>query len=205
MTDTQAEAVILVHGLYMKPWTWVSYRRFLSKQGYKVYLFGYKTTRQPFALTLMQLVAFVNSRPEQTVHLVAHSMGGILSMRALPQMNKPGKLVMLGTPLHGSKVAKKLQHIGWHKKLLNHATEPLTAGAAKANTHRETMMIAGTSPYGLGRFIEPKLGLSDGTVAVAETQAEWLDQHKQVHSSHFGLLRNKQAQALTLEFLNTAD
>ncbi len=126
-------------------------------------------------------------------------------MRALPQMNKPGKLVMLGTPLHGSKVAKKLQHIGWHKKLLNHATEPLTAGEAKANTHREIMMIAGTSPYGLGRFIEPKLGPSDGTVAVAETQAEWLDQHKQVHSSHFGLLRNKQAQALTLEFLNTAD
>ncbi len=201
MTESQQEAVVLVHGLYMKPWTWISYRRFLTRQGYRVYTFGYKTTRQPFALTLMKLVAFVNSRHEQTVHLVVHSMGGILSMRALPKITKPGKMVMLGSPVKGSKVAKKLKHMGWHKGLLNHATEPLTAGLVDAVKQRDTLMIAGTSPYGLGRFIEPKLGPSDGTVAVHETQAEWLDEHREIHSSHFGLLRNKQAQAMTLEFL----
>ncbi|TDR23808.1 alpha/beta fold hydrolase [Marinicella litoralis] len=201
MTD-QTPAVVLVHGLYMKPWTWVSYRRFLSRHGFKVYLFGYKTTRQSFALTLMQLTAFVNSRPEQTVHIVAHSMGGILSIGALPKINKAGKLVMLGTPLNGSKVAQKLQQKGWDKSLLNHAAKPLTLGVGAAIKYRDTLMIAGTSPYGLGRFIEPKLGPSDGTVAVAETQAEWLDQHLEIHSSHFGLLRNKQAKDLTLAFLS---
>ncbi len=201
MTDTPKEAVVLVHGLYMKPWTWVSYRRFLTRHGYRVYTFGYKTTRQPFDLTLMKLVAFVNSRHEQTVHLVVHSMGGILSMRALPKINKPGKMVMLGSPVKGSKVAKKLKQMGWHKGLLNHATEPLTAGLVDAAKERDTLMIAGTSPYGLGRFIEPKLGPSDGTVAVHETRADWLDEHQEIHSSHFGLLRNKQAKAMTLEFL----
>jgi len=200
MTNKQ-QAVVLVHGLYMKPWTWMSYRRFLTRQGYRVYLFGYKTTRQSFALTLMQLTAFVNSRDESTVHLVAHSMGGILSMRALPMINKAGKLVLLGTPLNGSKVARKVQQKNWHRGLLKHATEPLTAGVVEAVKLRDTLMIAGTSPYGLGRFIETRLGPSDGTVGVTETQADWLDQHIKIHSSHFGLLRNKQAKKLTLEFL----
>lgn len=201
MTDQQKQAVVLVHGLYMKPWTWVSYRRFLTRHGYQVYTFGYKTTRQPFELTLMQLIAFINSRAETTVHLVAHSMGGILSMRALPKLNKPGKLVMLGSPVNGSNVAKKLHQKGWHKGLLKYAYEPLTSGVIEAVKLRDILMIAGTSPYGLGRFIEPKLGLSDGTVGVAETKADWLDEHVEIHSSHFGLLRNKQAQQLTLDFL----
>ncbi len=200
MTNKQ-QAVVLVHGLYMKPWTWMSYRRFFRRHGYKVYLFGYKTTRQSFALTLMQLTAFVNSRNEQTVHLVAHSMGGILSMRALPKIRKAGKLVLLGTPLKGSKVALKLQQKGWHKGLLKHATEPLTCGVIEAVKLRDTLMIAGTSPYGLGRFIEPRLGPSDGTVGVTETEADWLDQHLKIHSVHFGLLHNKQAQNLSLKFL----
>ena len=201
MSEDSQQAVILVHGLWMKPWTWVSYRRFLTRQGYRVYLFGYRTTRQSFELTLMQLIAFVNSRPEETVHLVAHSMGGILSMRALPKINKAGKLVLLGSPLNGSQVARKLKQKGWHKGLLKYAAEPLTTGVLDAVKLRDTLMIAGTSPYGLGRFIEPRLGPSDGTVAVSETKMEWLDQHQEIQSSHFGLLRNKQAKALTLAFL----
>lgn len=201
MTDKATEAVVLVHGLWMKSWTWMSYRKFLTKHGFKAYVFGYKTTRQPFELTVMQLIAFVNSRPEQTVHLVAHSMGGILSMRALPRITKPGKLLMLGTPVNGSKVARKLKQKGWHNRLLRFAADPLTNGVLSSVTSRQTMMIAGTSPYGLGRFIEPKLGPSDGTVGVSETQADWIDTHHQVHSSHFGLLRNRQAQTLTVSFL----
>ncbi len=201
MTE-QKQAVVLVHGLYMRPWTWKSYQRFLTRHGFQVYRFGYKTTTQSFALTVMQLVAFVNSRAEQTVHLVAHSMGGILSMRALPRINKKGKLVMLGTPLNGSRVARKVQHKGWHNRLLRHATEPLTSGVIDAIKMRDSLMIAGTSPYGLGRFIEPKLGASDGTVGVVETQADWLDQHQKIHSSHFGLLKNQQAKEMTLAFLS---
>ncbi len=200
MTE-QKQAVVLVHGLYMRPWTWKSYKRFLTRHGFRVYHFGYKTTTQSFALTVMQLTAFINSRSEQIVHIVAHSMGGILSMRSLPRVVKKGKLVMLGTPLKGSKVARKIRHKGWHKGLLKHATEPLISGVVDAVKLRDSLMIAGTSPYGLGRFIEPKLGPSDGTVAISETQAKWLDQYQEIHSSHFGLLWNQQAKSRVLEFL----
>ncbi len=205
MIEQQQEAVVLVHGLWMKRWTWNAYRRFLTAQGYKVYLFGYKTTQQAFELTLMQLTAFVNSRPEATVHLVVHSMGGILTMRALPKIKKSGKLLMLGSPVNGSRVAQKLQQMGWHTGLLKHATEPLTVGVSMPQVLRPSMMIAGTSPYGLGRFIERRLGPSDGTVGVAETEADWIDQHEKIHSSHFGLLRDKTAMQKTLAFLRQAE
>lgn len=201
MTDSSQPAVVLVHGLFMKPWAFRTYQRFLQDHGFRVYLFGYHTTARPFESSVMKLVALVNSRTENTVHLVAHSMGGLLSMRALPEIHKAGKLVMLGSPVKGSKVAKKLQQIGWHKGLLNHATEPLTVGLGDAVNQRETLMIAGTSPYGLGRFIEPRLGPSDGTVALHETEADWIDHHQTIHSNHIGLLRNKQALQTTLDFL----
>jgi len=204
MTEQYKEAVVLVHGLWMKRWTWAAYRRFLTAHGYRVYLFGYKTTTQPFDLTVMQLTAFVNSREEPVVHLVVHSMGGILATRALPGIVKPGKLLMLGSPVNGSKVAKKIQQLGWHKRLLKQATEPLTVGVLPLQTlNRHTMMITGTSPYGLGRLVEKKLGPSDGTVAVEETEAGWIEQQAKVHTSHFGLLLNKQAKAMTLQFLKS--
>ena len=201
MVEQPSEAVVLVHGLWMKRWTWNGYRRFLTEHGFKVYVFGYKTTQQSFELTLMQLTAFVNSRPEQTVHLVVHSMGGILTMRALPKIKKPGKLLMLGSPVNGSRVAQKLQKMGWHTGLLKHAAEPLTAGILNPQVLRPSMMIAGTSPHGLGRLIVRDLGASDGTVGVDETEANWIDKHEKVHSSHFGLLRNKPAMQKTLKFL----
>ncbi|VAW47109.1 hypothetical protein MNBD_GAMMA02-259 [hydrothermal vent metagenome] len=201
MNKQPPEAIVLVHGLWVKRWTWNTYRRFLTSHGYQVYLFGYKTTKQTFDLSLMQLTAFVNSRPEQTVHLVVHSMGGILAMRALPRINKPGKLLMLGSPVNGSRAAQKLQAMGWHTSLLKHAAEPLIVGVSMPQVLRPSMMIAGTSPYGLGRLIERRLGPSDGTVGIDETEADWIDQHEKVHSSHFGLLRNKYAMQKTLKFL----
>jgi len=203
MKTEKQQAVVLVHGLYMKPWTWWSYRNFFSDHGYQVYVFGYKTTGQPFDLSVMQLVAFINSRREETVHLVAHSMGGILSMQTLPKVNKSGKLVMLGSPINGSIVAKKLHKKGWQKILLKHAYQPLAAGVVEPKKTRKTLMIAGTSPYGFGRLFEHKLGPSDGTVRVVETEAEWLDGHKKIHTNHIGLLKNKTAMQLTLDFLSS--
>ena len=202
MSKKSQEAVVLVHGLWMKPWTWSAYRKLLAKHGFKVYLFGYKTTQQAFDLTLMQLTAFVNSRSEETVHLVGHSMGGVLSMRALPKIKKSGKLLMLGSPINGSKVVHKLKKMGWDNAILKCAAEPLATGVLTPEALRPSMMIAGTSAYGFGRLVEWRLGPSDGTVGVQETQADWIDQHKTVHTNHFGLLRNKEAIQLTLDFLS---
>lgn len=195
-------AIVMVHGLWMKPWTWSAYRRFFNRHGFQVHQFGYRTTGQPFSRSAMQLAAFVNSRSVSQVHLLVHSMGGLLAMQALTHIHKPGKLVMLGSPVQGSRVAQKLRHKGWHRALLRHATEPLTHGVIQQQFLRPSLMIAGTRPMGLGRVIERSLGASDGTVALEETQADWIDEHRQVHTSHFGLLLNRQTMQLCLDFLS---
>jgi len=201
MNKTASKAVVLVHGLWMKPWTWMGYRRFLEDHGFKVYLFGYKTTGQTFDFNINRLAAFINSRPEDTIHLVVHSMGGILATKALPKINKPGKLLLIGSPINGSKVAQKLAELGWDKALLRHAAKPLSTGIKPTLKTRQTMMIAGDSPYGLGRFFARWDSRHDGTVALSETKADWLDHHQVVHTSHMGLLNNREAKNMTLKFL----
>ncbi len=205
MSEQKKEAVILVHGLWMWRWTWFLYRRYLKLKGYHVYVFGYSTTGQPIEKSVMQLVALTNSCEEETVHLVVHSMGGIVAMRALPHIRKVGKLVMLGSPINGSQVARKLKKRGWHKLLLRHATQPLVEGVVNPKVFRTSKMIAGNMPYGVGQVVHRMRGASDGTVSVEETQADWVDYHEVIHSNHLGLLKNKQAKTLTFEFLQHDD
>ncbi len=202
MSKNAQQSIVFVHGLWVGRWIWLAYRRFFGAKGYQTYSFGYATTNQPVEKSTMQLAAFVNSRPEQTVHLVAHSMGGIVSVRALSKINKPGKLMLLGSPINGSKVAHKIKQRGWHKWMLRHATEPLGNGVIQPpGKSRLTMMLAGNVPYGLGRVIGGSQGDNDGTVDVSETMAEWVDQHAQIHCSHTGMLRNQQAMQMTWDFL----
>lgn len=200
MTEQQP-TVILVHGLWMWRWTWSVYKRYLQAKGFKVLVFGYSTTGQPISTTVMKLVALINSQESDTVHLVAHSMGGIVSMRALPQVKKAGKLVMIGSPINGSQVAKKLKKRGWHQWFLRHATEPLINGVQDPSTFRTSQMIAGSMPYGIGQVVHRMQGVSDGTVSVDETEADWINHHQVIHSNHLGLLKNKQAKKLTYQFL----
>ncbi len=202
MSKNSKESIVFVHGLWVGRWIWVAFRRFFKAKGYMTYSFGYSTTNQPVEKSTMQLAAFVNSRPEQTVHLVAHSMGGIVSVRSLSKINKPGKLVLLGSPINGSSVAHRIKQRGWHKWMLRHATEPLGNGVIEAPGHgRKTMMIAGNAPYGLGRLIGGSSGDNDGTVDVNETVADWVDHHVQINCSHTGMLRNKQAMQMTWDFM----
>ncbi len=196
-----AEAVVLVHGLWMRPWTMQALAKALKQAGYRVYVFGYPTVRRDLDSVVRQLAAFVNSRPEKVVHLVAHSMGGTLSLRALKDIRKPGRLVMLGSPIRGSQVAHRLQKLGVHKWLLGHATEPLTTGAATQRPARDAGMIAGIWPWGIGQLVNRFSGPNDGTVGLEETQADWLKHHITINTNHLGLLKNHEVQREVVHFL----
>jgi len=172
-----------------------------KKNGFKAYAFGYSSTGKPIEENRDKLIEYVNSRPEQIVHLVAHSLGGTLSMLAMPGIKKTGKLLMLGSPINGSQVAKKLYKRKWHKFLLRYATKPLMEGVQNPSVFRPSKMIAGNLPVGVGQIVHRMKGINDGTVSVDETQANWIDEHIIIHANHMGLLKSKQAKKLTLDFL----
>lgn len=202
MTLAAQQAVVLVHGLWMGRWCFSSIDRHLTNEGYKVYRFGYATTSKPFDFNMLKLQAFVNSRPEKVVHLVVHSMGGILSMRSLPKISKPGKLVMLGSPINGSRAAKSMNHMKWSSRLLNHASEALENGVVNPKVFRESLMIAGVSNHiAIGCIVTKLPKPHDGTVALIETQADWINHHQSVKTNHFRMLYHKGIQNSISTFL----
>jgi triacylglycerol esterase/lipase EstA (alpha/beta hydrolase family) len=202
--NTEQQAVVLVHGLWMSRWTFFSIARSLEDQGYKVYRFGWKTSTRPFSFNMLKLQSFVNSVSEKTVHLVVHSMGGILSMRTMPNIRKQGKLVMLGSPINGSQAAKAMSKKRWSRWMLKHAQEPLENGVVNPEIFRNSCMIAGTSNgIGIAKLVTKLPEPNDGTVALVETQADWIDKHTSVNTNHFRMLFHKEVKKLIIEFLTT--
>ena len=197
------QAVVLVHGLWMSRWSFHFIAKYLTQKGYKVYRFGYKTTKRPFDFNMQKLTAFVNSRKEDTVHLVVHSMGGILSMRSLPNIVKTGKLIMLGSPINGSRTAKAMSEKKWTSWMLKYATEPLTNGVVNPQVFRKSYMIAGTSnSIGIARLVTKLPQPNDGTVALDETQADWIDHHTTENTNHFRLLFHPKVKKKIVTFLS---
>jgi len=196
------QAVVLVHGLWMSRWSFAVIAKHLKNEGFAVYRFGYKTSSRPFEFNRQKLQAFVNSRKEQTVHLVVHSLGGILSMRPLPNIKKEGKLIMLGTPVNGSQASKAMSQKKWASWMLKHATEPLVNGVVEPSVLRNSLMIAGTSnSLGISRLVTKLPKPNDGTVALHETQADWINQHVTENTNHFRMLFHKKVKQKISKFL----
>ena len=196
------QAIVLVHGLWMSRWSFISIAKHFKKEGYRVYSFGYKSTTKPFSFNQQKLQAFVNSRTEKTVHLVVHSMGGILSMRSLPYFKKQGKLIMLGSPINGSQAAQAMANKKWTSWMLKHAKEPLENGVINPQVLRLSLMIAGTSKWiGIARLVTKLPEPNDGTVALMETQAEWINQHVIMKTNHFRMLIHKKIKQTMSDFL----
>ena len=196
------QAVVLVHGLWMGRWSFAWIAKHLESKGYKVYRFGYKTSSKPFSYNIQKLQAFVNSRKERTVHLVVHSMGGILSMRSLPDIRKAGKLVMLCSPVNGSQTAKSMGQKKWTSWMLKHASEALENGVINPKVFRESLMIAGTSSsIGIARLVTKLPKPNDGTVGLQETMADWIGTHTTENTNHFRMLFHKNVQKTICQFL----
>lgn len=203
MNKNSEQAIVLVHGLWMSRWSFFSIAKHLQSKGYIVYRFGYKTTSKPFQFNQQKLQAFVNSRKQKIVHLVVHSMGGILSMRTLPSIRKPGKLVMLGSPINGSQAAQAMKNKKWSSWLLKHAAEPLANGVINPTVLRESCMIAGTSnSIGIARLVTKLPKPNDGTVSLQETQAQWINEHCTENTNHFRMLFHKEVKTKISHFLS---
>jgi len=118
--ETPRDLVVLTHGIFATKWLLTPLARRLRKRGFDTKLRGYPTLRgsiqekgQRFAEYLTQLAEENSGR---TIHIVAHSMGSILTRCAL-QVGLPdslGRIVMIGPPNRGSHVARRLTPFsGW--------------------------------------------------------------------------------------------
>jgi pimeloyl-ACP methyl ester carboxylesterase len=138
------------------------------------------------------------------VHLVGHSLGGLVILRALHEQADlvSGRIVLLGSPVQGSVIAQRLSRYRLSRWLIGRSGEQALLGGRSHWRGRQPLgVIAGTRPVGVGRLLGGFDGPNDGTVAVSETRLENVAASLSFPSSHFGLLVSQPVAAAVCTFL----
>jgi pimeloyl-ACP methyl ester carboxylesterase len=204
--DEAAEAVVLIHGLWMSGAELLPLARRLRGHGLRTHLFRYSPTGATPQEHARHLAAFVERHGPGPVHWVAHSYGGIVALHclALGRALPPGRLVLVGSPVRGSAPARRLA--GWPitRPWLGDALEHgLLGGAPGLAGDREVAVIAGDHALGFGGLLAGFDEPHDGTVAVAETVLEGSADRIVLGHSHFGLVFAGEVADAIARFLRT--
>ena len=107
------EQVVLVHGLWMHGMVMAWMARRIEHHGYTVHCYSYPTVRLNLAENASRLAAFCDSLGARPLHLVGHSLGGLLIARMLdePHQLDIGRVVFLGSPYTGSFAARRFSSV----------------------------------------------------------------------------------------------
>lgn len=202
---------MLLHGLWRTRRSMSRLARRLEASGYHVVNAGYASRRAPveeLADTVTSAVALCD--PLAPLHVVTHSMGGILLRQALAAdatLRRPSRVVMLGPPNHGSEVIDRLGGLpgaGW---LLGPAGRQLGAGddgiAARLPplpSDVQLGVVAGDLSINLllSRVLP---GPDDGAVTVASTRLDGMAEHVVLPIPHPFLMTARRAVDHALHFL----
>lgn len=189
----------------MGAWQMTVLCRRLRRRGFVVKPFSYHSIVERFAVNLKKLHRFVLAQQAEELHLVGHSLGGLLAARLLAQYHAqlpPGRLVCLGTPLRGSDIARRTRSLRMNTLLLGFSSDVLIEeGFANWEVPREMASIAGRTPIGMSLLLGGLKRPHDGTVSVQETQLDGQSAHSVVAASHTSLVVNKQVAHMTANFL----
>ena len=199
------ETVVLVNGLWLGDAALWLLARHLRRAGFRVYSFSYPSVRQDLRANAARLHDFLTRVSGDTVHLVGYSLGGVI-VRSLfhwhPQQ-RPGRIVLLGSPQTGNRPAQSMLRSRLGSKLMGRSVSQLVAGVPQqwGWPARETGIIAGNRSLGLGRLVAPLATPNDGTVAVEETGVPGPYIRLVLPVAHFAMLWTPQVARQVVEFL----
>lgn len=205
-----ANDIVLLPGIWMPGGEMLYLRRRLeTEHGFVGHLFSYASVKGTLDENARLLADFLSRRGLAGAHVVGHSLGGVVALRALalaPEL-ATGRIVCLGSPLCGSRAAHHLSERDWGRRILGHTlTEGVLRQAADewangVTSAREIAAIAGTRPMGMGRLFASFDGANDGTVSVAETQLPGLRDHLCLPVSHTGMVLSRDVADQAAAFL----
>ncbi|MDH5485108.1 MAG: alpha/beta fold hydrolase [Gammaproteobacteria bacterium] len=198
------EAVILIHGVMMNGAEMWRLRQRLREAGYACYPFHYSSVKTPPEENVQLLHEFVKSIDARVIHFVCHSLGGLLLLHYFDKkiVSKNGRIVLLGSPVNGSEVARRLCSSRFTRWILGRSVEyGLLGGRPLWMKSRDLGIIAGSLPLGMGLIVGGPDSPHDGTVAVEETYLGGATDHLVLAVSHFGLLYSERVAVQTITFL----
>jgi pimeloyl-ACP methyl ester carboxylesterase len=197
---------ILVHGLWMSGLQLTVIKRRLEADGsLRAVPFTYPTLAGSMSDHVRRLIDHAHAHGGEQLHFVGHSLGGLVILRALQVTDDlpPGRAVLLGSPLQGSRTARSFARLPFGRTLLGGALseECIDWSPREWSGRRDVGVIAGSMKMGLGRLLARLDAEHDGTVMVEETRLPGAKDHIVMPTSHTGLLFSAEVAAQTRYFL----
>ncbi len=167
-------------------------RRLAAQRGFRTHLFRYSSVHEPLSSLVSRLRQAVARIEAPEVHLLGHSLGGLIIHRCLQlsALSRPGRVVFLGTPAGGSSAARRFAAWRLGRRLMGPLAceELLRPGGRRWDSGRELGIIAGTRPVGLGHLLLTFHEANDGMVAVSETELPGATARLTLPVTHSGML-----------------
>lgn len=204
---TTTEPVIVIHGLWMRGLVMGWLARRIAQDGFSARTYSYPSMRLTLSENAERFARYCASLAAPRVHIVAHSMGGLVALKMLemhPQLSC-GRLILIGTPYTGSFAAQRLARLPGGSTLLGRSiAEWLRESRPAPHGNAEIGIIAGTRGYGLGRLIAPGLPQPhDGVVALAETEIPGVTQRIEMKVGHSEMLVSREVARQCCAFLRS--
>jgi pimeloyl-ACP methyl ester carboxylesterase len=186
--------VVYVHGLWLTGIEGGLLRKRLAKElSAETRAFSYPSVTSSVTDNAQALGKFLSTLRADALHLVGHSLGGLVILKLFESGEAaqlpPGRIVLLGSPLNGSRAAQNLARLPFGKKIMGKGIheELLSQRQRRWTGQRELGVIAGSLGLGLGRLVGVHGAASDGTILVDETRLSGMSQHLVLKVSHMGL------------------
>jgi len=205
-------AIVYVHGLWQSGAESIWLRRRLAQAlDADARAFSYPSVAANAATNARALAKYLTAISADTLHLVGHSLGGLVILKLFEEDAQtraqlpPGRIVLLGAPVRGSRTAQNLARLPFGRKIMGVGVgEALMVPRERRwRGARDLGVIVGDLGIGLGRLVGTLEGPSDGTVLVEETLLDGATDRVVLRVSHTGMLFSAAVAKQAGAFLST--
>lgn len=191
------EVIILVHGFNKNGSDMLTLKKYLAAKGYYCQILDlptrYKTVKECSSILKKELEKLISSAEYQRIHFVGHSMGGLIIMDILQNIDisKIGRCVFIAVPFKGTPLAdlvyKYFPPVLWIiRSLRDLRTNSIPIPSEDGISYPDIGVIAGNKcNLLLGKLLKQE---SDGRVEVEATEIRIMKDftvqpygHKEIH------------------------
>ena len=177
----------------------------LQSLGFRSTTFSYDFLFNSPAENARDLHRRIGELGARRVNLVGHSLGGIVILHLLDQFPDlaVNKIVLVGSPVKGSYIARRMHANRVFRPLLGKSTEGgLLDGAPAFKSKRPLGIITGSGSMGIVAVLYSTGDDSDGVVKNSETLIENATDRICVPSSHSAMIFSSDCADYVANFLN---
>jgi hypothetical protein len=199
-----ATRIVLVHGMGRTPLSMWRLARTLRQAGFATEQFGYFAASQSIDSIVTRLRARLEQMSGDYI-VVGHSLGGLLLRAAIgslpPSARRPRRIIMLATPNHSPRLARRFERAWWYR-LLNGDAGKLLADESRLDAIPAVdvpcTIIAGTRGIN-GRWSPFRGDANDGIVSIDEAQLAGADEWITLPLMHPFIMNDKRVREIVVE------